>query len=1092
MNGRPSMHSLTLLWRSLRFFRRQHLAVALGTALSAAILTGALIVGDSANHTLRTHARERLGAVSQVVLSYAGAFSESLVAPWAERLNGPPAAGLLTMEGVALRQDDATGVPVQVPRVHVLGVEDSFWAFGDGPGWKLEAREAVLNQRLAQALGVDVGDTIALRLAKPGLLSRDAPLSSREDDATVRANFTVKGIATDAGLGRFSLSPSQVPPDNCFIALDTMQQLLERDDDISLLIAGGETTEAEAQAALRAAWTPAQSGLEIQHPTDTTLLLASQSIFLRETVADVALTVPGASGTLTYLVNGIRGAAGATPYSFMTAGGPLADGLDEDGVVINTWLADQAGAKVGDTLTVAYYELTPSNQFVERERDFQVRKVVPMDALAEERALVPEFPGLSNVESCRDWKIGMPMDEDLLRDKPNEAYWNEYRQTPKAFVSLAAGQAMWANRFGCLTGVRFDASQTTPDELMAALAERLGPGDFGIDVRPVREEAAQAVAHATDLGGLFLGMSFFLLVSALVLTGMLHAFGAQQRAAEAGLLRAVGYTRRRIHALWLGETALVAVPASIVGAMAGAGYAAALLFGLTRLWGNVVGRVPLLFAARPQSLAIGMGVTLVCALLAAAWTLRRLLKRDATGLLTADFTQSARVAVRGLTGLVLAIVFLAGAVGLVAYALIEPPVDPAGLFFGSGFLALVGGLLLVRHTLTATTGANGTGVPSTLAFARMNASRRRERSLGLVASLAAGSFLVLAVASMQADVGGHADQRWAGTGGFELYAETTLPVLDLDTGSLEKGVRAVPFRVLDGDDASCLNLNHALHPRLLGVDTAVMEKLGAFVDHANDPLWALLDQDYGPGVVPALVGDSDTAMWTLQKSTGPEEGDVLPYRDEAGNDIQVKLVGRLPMRLSVFQGTLLVSEEALAAHWPSREGYRVFLVDTPADNARPVRDTLTAKWQRQGVSVTSTVERLRMFYVVEETYLHMFLVLGGLGLLLGAVATGVVVLRNLQERRGEIALLQAVGFPSAAVFRVLSCEYGLLLAMGAATGAGASLLAMVPAVFGAHGSATPLWRLLVLAGVVAAAGLSAWAALAVGLRHISPSALRDE
>lgn len=40
----------------------------------------------------------------------------------------------------------------------------------------------------------------------------------------------------------------------------------------------------------------------------------------------------------------------------------------------------------------------------------------------------------------------MPMDKDLLGDKANEAYWKQFRQTPKAFVTLRAGQEMWGNR----------------------------------------------------------------------------------------------------------------------------------------------------------------------------------------------------------------------------------------------------------------------------------------------------------------------------------------------------------------------------------------------------------------------------------------------------------------------------------------------------------------------------------------------------------------------------------------------------------------------------------------------------------------------
>ena len=36
----------------------------------------------------------------------------------------------------------------------------------------------------------------------------------------------------------------------------------------------------------------------------------------------------------------------------------------------------------------------------------------------------------------------------------DEAYWNQYRTTPKAFVPLEAGQRLWRNRYGAVTSIR--------------------------------------------------------------------------------------------------------------------------------------------------------------------------------------------------------------------------------------------------------------------------------------------------------------------------------------------------------------------------------------------------------------------------------------------------------------------------------------------------------------------------------------------------------------------------------------------------------------------------------------------------------------
>src|SRR5687767_14339349 len=54
---------------SLRHYRRIHLAVALGVAIATAVLTGALLVGDSVRGSLRDLTLERLGRIDSALVS---------------------------------------------------------------------------------------------------------------------------------------------------------------------------------------------------------------------------------------------------------------------------------------------------------------------------------------------------------------------------------------------------------------------------------------------------------------------------------------------------------------------------------------------------------------------------------------------------------------------------------------------------------------------------------------------------------------------------------------------------------------------------------------------------------------------------------------------------------------------------------------------------------------------------------------------------------------------------------------------------------------------------------------------------------------
>src|SRR5437762_327050 len=63
------MHLRTLLRRNLTFHRRGNLAVLLGVAVGTAVLTGALLVGDSLRGSLRDRALRRLEWIEVAMVS---------------------------------------------------------------------------------------------------------------------------------------------------------------------------------------------------------------------------------------------------------------------------------------------------------------------------------------------------------------------------------------------------------------------------------------------------------------------------------------------------------------------------------------------------------------------------------------------------------------------------------------------------------------------------------------------------------------------------------------------------------------------------------------------------------------------------------------------------------------------------------------------------------------------------------------------------------------------------------------------------------------------------------------------------------------
>jgi hypothetical protein len=367
-----------------------------------------------------------------------------------------------------------------------------------------------------------------------------------------------------------------------------------------------------------------------------------------------------------------------------------------------------------------------------------------------------------------------------------------------------------------------------------------------------------------------------------------------------------------------------------------------------------------------------------------------------------------------------------------------------------------------------------------------NAARRPGRSLATAAMMASGCFVVFSVSAFTQDLSRQAGERRSGTGGFRLYAESSVAIPKEDAFA---GVAVVPLRAREGDDASCLNLNQSLAPALVGIDPDRLARLGAFAD---SEFWSLLDRDLPDGVVPAIVGDSATAVWKLRKKVGKDDGDLLDYRDERGAAFKVKLVGALPERLTVLQGRLLISNRQFTRLYPSEGGYRIFLIDAPAGSEQRVGQQLTSRMETVGLDVVPSVERLKAFYAVEGAYLRMFLVLGGLGLLLGSAGMGVLVLRQVMERRAELALLRAVGFSKPHAARVVMAEHRFLTWAGLAVGTAASALAIGPATLQPAVRLPYGWLAIFLFGTAALSLLWIRIATHVALRAPLIPALRRE
>jgi ABC-type antimicrobial peptide transport system permease subunit len=1183
-----------LLLRNLLYHWRGNLAVFLGVALGTAILTGALLVGDSLRGSLRELTVERLGWVEEAMVP--GRFFRERLAVDLRHAISASAIFLSGSAANAAANGQADGQARRAGGVTVLGVDANFWAKAppiDRDFWDSDAAEVVLNRTLAHLLSAQAGDTITLRLPRPDDIPRESLLGKRRaSDVLHPVQVKVRLVLPDEGLARFSLKPNPEQARNAFVPRRLLQSELNLPGQVNAVLATTHRhlwqtmgfsridDDRSLAEALQQELTLDDWGLRLRTPKDRALALfhflapnSDEPVLKRarwrgripDALAEMAddngglltrdqviafyekhhpyfslesrqLLLPPAAfrageaarltlgaadpprrvtvqSVLVYLVDTLTIGQHALPYVVVA-------GVDETQLpglkYAGVWLDERriaiaypSGVKdvppEGTPVEITYYA-PDTHQRLQKERaSFEVLLTLPLQGAADDPDLTPEFPGITDRLDIGDWQ-NPPFPFDRKRITPaEEDYWRRYRATPRAYISLERAQQLWGSRFGSVTSMQFYGADAK--ELTDAILKNLMPQRGNFVFQPVRANAEKASAGSNDFGVLFLAFSFFLIASALLLVGLLLRLNLERRASEMGLLLATGWSHGQVRRLLLGEGALLAMAGGLVGLGGALGYAWLMLGLLRANWPGGDSLNFLRLHAGPLSFVYGYFGSLVVSILTIVWATRALGKLSPRALLAGETAPALTIAKRGGRPwswwvLLLSLVGAGGA--LLAGFTAQGHEAKAGSFFGSGALLLIACLAGVRIWLRRT-GAQAAPRPSLTALGVRNAGRHAVRSLLTVGLLAAATFLIVAVESFHKDVGTDFLAQTGGSGGFALIAETDVPIFqDLNlpdvrkewklTGPLLERARFHACRISGGDDTSCLNLYQPLRPRVLGLPPSAMGDRFHFSaamrtpEGERVPPWSLLERSLPNGAIPAAV-DATSAEYTLHKKLG----ETVEVTNERGDRVSLLLAALLEE--SIFQSEIVVTEESFRRLFPQQEGFSFFLVECDGCSTAEIEQVqalLEKALAKQGVRVQTTASRLQAYFAVENTYLATFQALGGLGLVLGAVGLAIILLRGVWERRGELALLRALGFSRLRLAWLVLAENLALLLLGLAAGTASALLSVAPHLVG--GAAHVLWlRIGLLLLVVLATGLVAGSlAVVTTLRAPLLTALRRE
>ena len=1091
------------LLRSLAYHRGVHTAVALGVAVGTAVFAGALLVGDSVRGSLRDLTLDRLAGIDHAIVAdryFREELADELAASGRFVNSFDQVAPAILIRGSV----EAASTSSRASRVNIHGVAGRFWSFFALPEPLPGPREVLINETLADEINTQVGDALIVRFQTDTLIPSESVMGRKSENVRVM-RLKVTGVLPPSGVGRFGLSPSQQLPYNAFLSLETLQSALEQPDRANALFVSGSSSE-EGSRDLNLAL---KETLRLEDLRLSPRLRAERGVVALETdriVLDISTAEAAADAAqeaglpylplLTYLANEIRFGDRSIPYSTVTAldassetrFGPLllsngepAPKLEKDEILLNEWAARDLRASLGDEVELIYYVVGPQGALDTARHTFTLKGVVGMSGLALDRDLAPTYKGMSDAARIGDWDPPFPVDLGKIRPIDDD-YWDRYRTAPKAFVSLETAKKLWTSRFGQLTSIRVAPAESQTVEQAAGVFEehlraRLSPAAYGLVFQPVKAQGLAASAGATDFSEYFFYFSFFLIVSAAMLVVLLFRLGVERRSKEIGLLLATGQPVAMVRSLLLKESAAVALVGCLIGLPGAVGYAALMVYGLTTWW-SAIGAPFLELHVTVLSLTVGAVGTLLMMVISIWFAIRKLEQVSPRSMLagtiepaasTGATTQPARrsgLVASASAALALLLVVLSVLTDVVAR-------DPG--FFGVGALLLVAALAFFRSSLATPARASLAGASPLSRLGVRNGARRPTRSLLTVALVASSTFIILSVESFRHDPTHGEPTFHSGDGGFRWMAESDVSSYrdQLSFGG-EEGLpemQIFSLRVRPGEDASCLNLYRPSRPTLLGATPELIGR-GGFAFQATlaesaeeiEHPWRLLDKELEGGAIP-VFGDANSVNYILHLGLGKH----LEVTDERGENRRLVIAGLLSR--SVFQSQLIMSERNFLDLFPSHSGFNLFMIETESDQAGQV---LEQRFADQGLDATRTADRLAGYLVVENTYLSTFQALGGLGLLLGTLGLAVVMVRNVLERRAELALLQAVGFPAPSISWLVLEENLFLLVFGVLIGVLTASLAVLPHFL--SGLAEPPWLSvsvtlisIVLVGLIAAA-----------------------
>ncbi len=663
---------------------------------------------------------------------------------------------------------------------------------------------------------------------------------------------------------------------------------------------------------------------------------------------------------------------------------------------------------------------------------------------------------------------------------------------PGTLADLAAGAATAAegappstlvavsNRGGPIEGAE------ATEEAVAAIAAHLGSAPGGLATAKA-DLLADAEAVGSEFTELFGSIGFFSVIAGILLLVNIFVMLAQERKSEMGMLRAVGLRRGSLVGSFSLEGWMYALASALLGALVGIGIGRVVAGVAADIFGGAEQSLELTFAVDATSIESGFTVGFAISLLTVVLTslsiarvnviraIRGLPEPPAPRTRLRSLVAGALVVLAGgawaatgipgdepyatLSGPVLVLAGLVpllsrflprrvlvsvSAVGVLAWAIGVFGVFPEAFEAVEIPIFVVQGLVLTAAAVALVTQnqeALGT-VVRRLGGGRSMAVRlglayplaRRFRTGMILAMYSLVVFTLVFIVVLSNLFSSQIDRFTADVaGGFDLQvssnAANPVPVGEVRD---RDDVAAAAALVDAGAEFRTSRTEGAFEDWFVtGIDEV-------FVDQGPTGLGDLGPYPDADAAYRAVLGDPGLVIvsdFFLQGGGGPPEealapGEVITLRDPVSGRTRELTIAALADSSFANAGAYVSQDSLVDLYGPRATANRVLVATSATADPNDVAAELNATYLTNGAEAETFREQVAANLAGQTQFFRLMQGYLALGLVVGIAGLGVVMVRAVRERRRQIGVLRALGYPSTAVRRAFLVESAFVAAEG--------------------------------------------------------------